>query len=60
MEPDKDKRLIAMGKGEPTCDLCIKLYPDFDECETCSLNSMIDSDEAAKKFVMDSMRRVGL
>lgn len=41
MRPDEDHKLITIGKGPDTCELCMKeLYPNIEDkdCLDCNLN----------------------
>jgi len=48
MRPDKDTRLVSMGKSEATCEKCMmELYPggSDDVCMDCQLNPINSSDD---------------
>ncbi len=59
MRPDEDKRLVSMGKGEPTCERCIiELHPSGDGsvCDDCGLNPIQRAAEMSN-FIRQTARR---
>lgn len=57
--PDEHPRLVAMGPGEPTCEVCFyELFPQASDevCNDCTLNPMTDID-SMQQFLVDSAER---
>jgi len=58
--PDEHPQLVAMGMGEPTCEVCMfDLFPQApdDICTDCELNPMQGDEASTEVFVRDAMAR---